>query len=63
MSLVLQAVEVRGPGRWRWLLTHEDTGIPLADHEVAQYGVTRDRLAQIADTGRSEEHTSELQSQ
>src|ERR1700678_2528148 len=35
MSLVLHAVEVRGPGRWRWLLTDEDTGIPLAGHEVA----------------------------
>ena len=34
MTLVLQAVEVRGPGRWRWLLTDEGTGNPLADHEV-----------------------------
>jgi hypothetical protein len=33
--LVLQAVEVRGPSRWRWLLTDGDTGNPLADHEVA----------------------------
>jgi hypothetical protein len=35
VSLVLQAVEVRGPSRWRWLLTDEGTGNPLADHEVA----------------------------
>jgi len=34
MSLVLQAVDVRGPSRWRWLLTDEATGNPLADHEV-----------------------------
>ena len=35
MTLVLQAVDVRGSGRWRWLLTDEDSGKPLADHEVA----------------------------
>jgi hypothetical protein len=35
VTLVLQAVEVRGPSRWRWLLTDEGTGNPLADHEVA----------------------------
>ena len=35
MTLVLQAVEVRGPLRWRWLLTDEGTGNPLADYEVA----------------------------
>jgi CHAT domain len=35
VSLVLQAVEVRGPSRWRWLLTNGDTGVPVADHEVA----------------------------
>jgi tetratricopeptide (TPR) repeat protein len=35
MSLVLQAVEVRGPSRWRWLLSDGDTGVPVADHEVA----------------------------
>ena len=34
MTLVLQAVEVRGPGRWRWLLTDGQTGVPLADHQV-----------------------------
>jgi tetratricopeptide (TPR) repeat protein len=26
--------EFSGPRRWRWLLTEEDTGRPLADHEV-----------------------------
>jgi hypothetical protein len=31
---VLQAVEVRGPGQWRWLLTDGQTGVPLADHQV-----------------------------
>ncbi|HXL93926.1 MAG TPA: hypothetical protein VN969_33750 [Streptosporangiaceae bacterium] len=35
MSLILQAVDVRGLLRWRWLLTDGDTGNPLADHEVA----------------------------
>jgi hypothetical protein len=35
VTLVLQAVEVRGPLRWRWLLTDETTGNPLADHQVA----------------------------
>ena len=35
MTLVLQAVDVRGSSRWRWLLTDEDSGKPLADHEVA----------------------------
>ena len=34
MPLILQAVDVRGPLRWRWLLTDEATGNPLADHEV-----------------------------
>ena len=38
MTLVLQAVDVRGPSRWRWLLTDEATGNPLADHQVAVDG-------------------------
>ena len=33
MALLLEAVDVAGPWRWRWLLTHED-GTPLADHWV-----------------------------
>ena len=35
MSLVLQAVDVRGPTRWWWLLTDEATGNLLADQQVA----------------------------
>ena len=34
MGLILSAEEFSGPQRWRWLLTEEDTGRPLADHEV-----------------------------
>ena len=34
MGLLLQAVDVAGPLRWRWLLTDEDSGKPLADHQV-----------------------------
>jgi hypothetical protein len=35
MGLVLEAVEVAGPLRWRWLLREEETGNPLADHAVS----------------------------
>ena len=35
MSLLLRALDVAGPLRWRWLLTDEETGAPLADHQVA----------------------------
>jgi CHAT domain-containing protein/AAA ATPase-like protein len=35
VTLVLQAVDVHGPLRWRWLLTGETAGDPLAVHEVA----------------------------
>ena len=34
MTLVLRAVDVRGPTRWRWLLTDDRTGATLADHPV-----------------------------
>jgi hypothetical protein len=34
VTLVLRAVRVDGPLRWRWLLIDEATGQPLADHEV-----------------------------
>jgi tetratricopeptide (TPR) repeat protein len=34
MGLLLSAVDVAGPLRWRWLLTDEETGSPLADHQV-----------------------------
>jgi hypothetical protein len=33
-GLVLRAVEVAGPLRWRWLLSDAETGVPLADHRV-----------------------------
>lgn len=33
--LVLRAVEVGGPLRWRWLLTDAESGVLLADHRVA----------------------------
>lgn len=34
VGLVLRAVEVAGPHRWRWLLVDESSGAPLADHQV-----------------------------
>ena len=34
MVLVLDAVEVASPFAWRWLLSDEETGAPLADHQV-----------------------------
>ena len=34
MGLLLQAVDAAGPWTWRWLLTDEDSGEPLADHQV-----------------------------
>jgi hypothetical protein len=34
MGLLLRAVEVAGPYRWRWLLVDERSGIALADHRV-----------------------------
>ena len=33
-GLVLRAVDVAGPLRWRWLLSDAETGAPLADHQV-----------------------------
>jgi tetratricopeptide (TPR) repeat protein len=35
VGLVLEVAEFAGPRRWRWLLTDEDTGQPLADHQVS----------------------------
>jgi hypothetical protein len=32
--LVLKAVDVDGPSRWRWLLTDAESGLPRADHQV-----------------------------
>lgn len=34
MRLVLRAVDVAGPCRWRWLLVDERSGVALADHRV-----------------------------
>jgi tetratricopeptide (TPR) repeat protein len=34
MGLLLTAADINGPLRWRWLLTSEQTGAPLADHQV-----------------------------
>ncbi|MGH3907097.1 MAG: hypothetical protein ACRDTE_23415 [Pseudonocardiaceae bacterium] len=34
MGLVLRAVDVAGPCRWRWLLVDEHSGVSLADHLV-----------------------------
>ncbi len=34
MRLVLRAVDVAGPCRWRWLLVDERSGVLLADHRV-----------------------------
>jgi hypothetical protein len=48
MGLLLRAVDVAGPLRWRWLLTDADTGTPLADHQVDLTGV-RDEVARFND--------------
>jgi hypothetical protein len=34
MDLLLQAVDVAGTWRWRWLLSDDVVGAPLADHQV-----------------------------
>ena len=34
MGLLLRAVDVTGPLRWRWLLIDADSGATLADHPV-----------------------------
>lgn len=34
MGLCLEAVEVKGSARWRWILTNEESGIFLAEHHV-----------------------------
>lgn len=34
MGLVLRAVDVTGPRRWRWLLSDEHSGAALAEHRV-----------------------------
>ncbi len=34
MALMLSVEDYAGPCRWRWLLTDEESGRPLADHQV-----------------------------
>jgi hypothetical protein len=34
VGLVLRAENVASPWRWRWLLSDEETGEPLASHNV-----------------------------
>jgi hypothetical protein len=34
MGLLLEAMDVAGASRWRWLLSDEETGNPVADHMV-----------------------------
>lgn len=48
MGLFLQAIDVAGPLKWRWLLTDEETGAPLADHRV-DLDPASDEVARFAD--------------
>jgi tetratricopeptide (TPR) repeat protein len=41
-GLILRAVEVSGPLRWRWLLTDEQSAAPLADTVLADHRVELD---------------------
>jgi hypothetical protein len=51
MVLLLDAVGVASPLRWRWLLRDEETGAALADHQV-DLELGRDELARFADLYR-----------
>jgi len=51
VGLVLSAEEFSGPRRWRWLLADEDTGRPLADHEM-DLGGAGDEYAAFTDLYR-----------
>jgi len=59
MGLLLEAVDAKaddsGPLRWRWLLSDEETGNPLADHPVTVDPATVDaaRFADLYDYTRS----------
>lgn len=60
MKLTLSMAEFSGPWRWRWLLAEEDTGQPLADHEVDLAGAgDRDAAAELEsfldETGEDED--------
>src|SRR5690348_10988745 len=48
MALLLKAVEVSGTLRWRWLLSDEETGNPLADHLV-DLDLAPDEVARFRD--------------
>ena len=51
MGLLLRAVDVAGPLRWRWLLTDAETGAPLADHDV-DLAPEPDAVARFSDLSR-----------
>ena len=51
MGLLLRAVDVAGPLRWRWLLTDAETGAPLADHDV-DLAAESDAVARFRDLYR-----------
>ena len=59
MGLLLEAVDVKvddsAPLRWRWLLRDEETGDPLADHQVTVDPAAVDvaRFADLYDYTRS----------
>jgi hypothetical protein len=50
MGLLLDAVDVTGPLRWRWLLSDEETGNPVADHGV-DLNPSSDEVARFRDLG------------
>jgi hypothetical protein len=49
MELLLTAVDVAGPLRWRWLLTSEETGEPLAEYRVRLEEQASNELATFKD--------------
>jgi hypothetical protein len=48
MNLLLSAVNVASPMRWRWLLSDAETGSPMADHQVDLESAA-DEVARFAD--------------
>jgi tetratricopeptide (TPR) repeat protein len=51
VGLILSVPEFSGPRRWRWLLAEEESGLPLADHEV-DLGGCGDEYAAFTDLYR-----------
>ena len=49
MELVLTAVDVEGPLRWRWLLSSAETGEPLAEYRVRLSEQASNELAAFRD--------------